>query len=99
MLLQAVVHSSLAVSRTRSSIEKIDGLAELLKRLAPDEISIGVAYLSGALPQGRIGIGWAAVTQARTVAHAAQPSLGLREINDWFGRMAGTRGPTREHSS
>ena len=92
MLLQALVDSSLAVSRTRSRIEKIDRLADLLKRLAPDEISIGVAYLSGALPQGRIGIGWAVVTQARTVAHAAQPSLGLREINDWFGRMAGTRG-------
>ena len=98
MLLQALVDSSLAVSRTRSRIEKIDRLADVLKRLAPDEISIAVAYLSGALPQGRIGIGWAVVTHARTVAHAAQPSLGLREINDWFGRMAGTRGAGASHT-
>ena len=68
MQLQALVDVSIAVSRTRSRIEKIDRLADLLKRLPPDEISIAVAYLSGALPQGRIGIGWSVVTQARTVA-------------------------------
>jgi DNA ligase-1 len=93
MQLQALTDISLAVSRTRSRIEKIDRLADLLKRLPPDEISIAVAYLSGALPQGRIGIGWSVVSQARTVAHAAQPSLELLEIDEWFGRIAGTRGP------
>ena len=93
MQLQALVDVSRAVSDTRSRIEKINRLADLLKRLAPEEISVVVAYLSGSLPQGRIGIGWSVVSEARAVAPAAQPSLELPEIHDQFERIAGTRGP------
>jgi DNA ligase 1 len=92
MLLQALVEVSGAVARTRSRIEKIDRLADLLKRLPPEEIAIAVAYLSGALPQGRIGIGWSVVSQVRAVAPAAQPSLELLAIHDQFEQIAGTRG-------
>ena len=92
MQLRALVDVSLAVSRTRSRIEKIDRLADLLKRTSPDEISIAVRYLSGSLPQGRIGIGWSVVSQVRTIEPAAQPSLELREIHDQFERISGTRG-------
>jgi DNA ligase 1 len=92
MQLQALVDVSGAVARTRSRIEKIDRLADLLKRLPPEEIAIAVAYLSGALPQGRIGIGWSIVSHARGVAPAEQPSLELREIHDQFELIAGTRG-------
>ena len=38
---------------------KIARIAEFLRRLAPDEIAIGVSYLSGLTRQGRTGIGWA----------------------------------------
>ena len=92
MQLCALVDVSLAVSSTRSRIEKIDRLADLLKRTPPDEISIAVAYLSGSLPQGRIGVGWSVVSQARAVPPAAQPSLDLQEIHEQFQRIAHARG-------
>jgi DNA ligase-1 len=92
MLLRALVDVSLAVSRTRSRIEKIDRLADVLKRTQPDEISIVVAYLSGSLPQGRIGIGWSVISRVRAIAPAAQPALEVREIHDRFDRIAGMRG-------
>ena len=51
-----------------------------------------MAYLSGSLPQGRIGIGWSLVSQARAVTPATQPSLELREVHDTFGRIASISG-------
>ena len=84
MLLQELVDVSNAVAAARGRLDKIARLAEVLKRLLPDEISIPVAYLSGSLPQGRIGVGWSVVSQARVVAPASQPSIELREIHDAF---------------
>jgi DNA ligase-1 len=92
MHLHDLVGVSLEVSRTRSRREKIDRLADLLKRLPPDEISIAVAYLSGSLPQGRIGVGWSVVSQIQGVAPSAEPSLELKAIHDEFDRIAGTHG-------
>jgi DNA ligase-1 len=92
MLLQELVDVSNAVAGARGRLDKIARLAEVLKRLVPDEISIAVAYLSGSLPQGRIGVGWSVVSQARVVAPASQPSIELREIHDVFERTAGISG-------
>ena len=57
---------------------KVTELATLLKLLAPDEIDIAVHYLSGEIPQGRIGIGHAAVRAAAVHAAAA----GLKQAVD-----------------
>ena len=61
MLLADLVAASAAVAGTRRRLQKVGHLRELLERLAPDETATAVAYLAGRLPQGRIGIGPAAI--------------------------------------
>jgi DNA ligase 1 len=92
MLLQALADVSKAVAQTRSRLEKTDRLGELLKKLLPEEIQIAVAFLSGSLPQGRIGIGWSVISKARSTTPAAQPRLELREVDAVFDRIANTSG-------
>lgn len=92
MRLQAIADVSHAVSQTRSKLEKTDRLAELLKRLLPEDIRIAVAFLSGSLPQGRIGIGWSAISQARVTTPATDPTLELRELDGVFDRIANISG-------
>ena len=92
MRLQELVDASNAVAGTRGRLEKIATLAGLLKKAAPDEICIVVSFLSGALLQGRIGVGWSAISGMRSVTPAAESSLELREVHDAFGRVAGVKG-------
>src|SRR5947208_6895479 len=61
MRLADLVTTSRRVSETRSRLEKISALGNLLRRLAPEEIDIAVAFLSGQLRQGRIGLGGAVI--------------------------------------
>ncbi|MBX5483645.1 MAG: ATP-dependent DNA ligase [Myxococcaceae bacterium] len=93
MLLADLVAVSAKVSATRSRLEKVAALAGLLKRLEPGEIAIAVNYLSGTIPQGRIGIGFAAVHRAREVPAAPAPTLGVFEVHDVFERIAHLSGP------
>ncbi|HEV2843796.1 MAG TPA: ATP-dependent DNA ligase [Thermoanaerobaculia bacterium] len=92
MRLADLVSTSSRVAETRSRSEKTAALADLLRRLAPQEIDIAVAYLSGHLRQGRIGIGFAAVRDSRPETAAAEPSLSLSEIDSAFERIATTTG-------
>ena len=76
MRLAELVQVSADLAATSARNEKIALLSELLRRLDAAEISIGVAYLSGHLRQGRIGLGWAALSAAADDApSAAQSSL------------------------
>src|SRR5262245_27114188 len=101
MRLHALVEASSAVSATRSRLEKISRLAEILGQLTADEIAIAVAYLSGAFPQGRIGLGWAAVAEARSAGAAELPALELRDVDAAFAQIGRVSGPgaarTRSH--
>ncbi len=92
MLLSDLVTTSRRVAETRSRIEKNGALASLLRRLRPEEIDIAVAYLSGHLRQGRIGLGGAAVRNARPGTAAAEPALTLVEVDEAFGQIAGISG-------
>ncbi len=92
MRLEELVDASNAVARTRGRLEKISTLADLLKKAQPDEIRLVVAFLSGALLQGRIGVGWSVIAQARAVEPASESSLELRDVHDVFARVAGLKG-------
>ena len=92
MLLRELVDVSNAVAGARGRLDKIGKLAQLLKSLLPGEIPVAVAYLSGSLPQGRIGIGWSVISQGRAVLPALQPSLELRDVHDTFQRIASIGG-------
>jgi DNA ligase-1 len=65
MLLASVVETSRRVADTSKRLEKIGLLAALLRQLSPEEIEIVVQFLAGQVRQGRIGIGYAAVRDAR----------------------------------
>ena len=80
MLLDSLVETSRRVAATTKRLEKIDLLAALLRQLHADEVEIAVPYLAGQTRQGRIGIGYAALRDART-SPAAIPSLEITEAD------------------
>jgi DNA ligase-1 len=79
MLLADVVATSDAVAATRSRLAKVDALASLLQRVPADEIVAATGYLVGDPPQGRVGIGWAAVRDAGE-GLATAPSLTVADV-------------------
>jgi DNA ligase 1 len=100
-----LVATSQRVGATASRRTKVRELSALLRSLGPDEIEIAVAYLSGELPQGRIGIGYSALRQAASrasgpdggVASQGEPSLeretlSLEEVDRTLTRLAAIRG-------
>jgi DNA ligase-1 len=91
--LSTLVASSRAVAGTPSRLGKINHLASLLTEVAPDELRVAIAYLCGATPQGRIGIGGAAIREARDVPPADAPSLTLAEVDGVFADVAASSGP------
>jgi DNA ligase-1 len=93
MLLADLVATSQRVAATRARLEKIAALADLLRRLAPEEIDPAVASLSGHLRQGRIGLGGAAIRAAMPGTAAAAPALTLGEVDTAFDGIAAASGP------
>ena len=63
MLLDEIARASADVAATSSRLVKIARLADCLGHASRDEIAVAVAYLSGFLPQGTIGVGWAALRE------------------------------------
>ena len=92
MLLADLVAASRAVAATRSRTAKVAVLADCLRRLEPDERRIGIAYLSGALPEGRIGIGYAALRTTEVPA-AAEASLTVPQVAAGVAELARSAGP------
>ena len=86
MKLHDLVEVSSTVAATRSRNAKRDALAEAVGAMAPDEREIGVAYLSGALPQGRIGVGPATLHDS-VKAPAGTPTLVLKQVHEALERI------------
>src|SRR5574342_20646 len=78
-----------AVGQTSSRLEKVALLAECLRRALPAEVALAAAWLGGDLPQGRLGVGWASLQQARAAAPpAAEASLQAGEVAATLSRIA-----------
>src|SRR5689334_11366563 len=93
MRLAELVATSRRVALTRARGEKIGALADLLRRLPPEEVEIAVSYLSGSLRQGRIGLGPAAVKGALAAASpATQATLELAQVDEAFSHIAAASG-------
>ena len=105
VLLSELVRTSEAVAGAPGRRVKIDELAGLLRRAAPDEVPVAVAFLSGELRQRQIGVGYAAVggllgTAPGTVAEAARaaspgagPALTLAGTDAAFAAIGAVAGP------
>ncbi|HYC52892.1 MAG TPA: ATP-dependent DNA ligase [Gemmatimonadaceae bacterium] len=81
MRLATLVETSAEVAGTSRRREKTAKLASLLKGLDADEAAIAVGFLIGWPRQGKIGVGWATISEARSVQGSAHPLLTLRDVD------------------
>jgi DNA ligase 1 len=95
MLLSSIVEASRNVSETSKRLEKTAILAAVLKQLSAEEIEPAVAFLSGTLRQGKMGIGYATL-------HGAMPepsvkaALEIQQLDRLFDQLAGVKGSGAE---
>ena len=90
MLLAELVATSAAVAATSGRRAKIELIAGALRRLAPDEIAAGAAYLAGELRQRQIGVGWASLRDLPPPAPVACPVSAL-PARRWLARRVDWR--------
>ncbi|HEX6794924.1 MAG TPA: ATP-dependent DNA ligase, partial [Casimicrobiaceae bacterium] len=90
--LSEVAATSRRVAETPSRNAKIAAIAHTLRRLAPDEIAIAVAWLSGETRQGRSGIGYALLTDASRSHPAATASLSIHDVDSALDAIAAESG-------
>ena len=92
MKLHDLVACSAAVAATSGRLKKTETLAAMLRALAPDEVPIAIGFLVGWPRQGKLGAGWAAISDARDIPAAAAPSLDLRDVDAAFETLKAVRG-------
>jgi DNA ligase 1 len=90
--LEKIARTSADVAATGSRLAKVARLAACLERAGAEEVRVAVAYLSGVLPQGSVGIGWASL---RELPPPARPpaTLALLEVDAAVTRIAAIAGP------
>jgi len=91
-LFDDLARTSDAVGSTTKRTEKVEALADVLQRLEPGEVRAGVAFLVGTTTVGRVGVGWAALSSART-APAGSPSLTVAEVDRSLVDLSAMSGP------
>jgi DNA ligase 1 len=92
MLLAELVATSRRVADVSGRLDKIGALAQFIAKLTPQEIEIGVAFLSGETRQGRIGVGPALLREAWQASPASSTSLDLIEVDQRLGAIAQAKG-------
>ncbi len=90
--LATVVEASDRAAATSSRSAKRDALAACLRAVAPEDVEIAAAFLSGTIRQGRLGIAHATLVRLPSVAAAATPSLTLAAVDATFARIAAATG-------
>jgi DNA ligase-1 len=91
MLLAEIADASADVASTSSRLAKVARLTACLEQARPGEVAIAVSHLSGVVPQGPIGVGWAALRELPPPAGA--PTLELLEVDGALTRIAAISGP------
>ncbi len=84
--------TSRRVAGAKGRRDKIGLLAALLSNTPPAEIEIAAAYLSGAVRQDKLGLGWATVQRAMPETAAESASVELGEANAVLEQIARTAG-------
>ncbi|CAI4175467.1 hypothetical protein CCOS2040_30685 [Streptomyces albidoflavus] len=93
MVLEELAEVSARVAATSSRSRKTELLAELFARTEPAELPVVIAYLSGRLPQGRLGVGWRVLREP--VAPAERASLTVGQVDAAFTELAAVKGRGR----
>jgi DNA ligase-1 len=90
MLFAEIAQASADVAGTSARLAKIDRLTECLRAAGPDEVGVAVSYLSGELPQGTVGVGWAALKDLP--APASEATLELLDVDAAIARLQAISG-------
>jgi DNA ligase 1 len=90
-LLAEVVRTSTQVTGTSSRLAKTRLIADCLRRLAPDEVAIALAYLSGEVRQGKLALGYATL-QSSLGTPSPGPTLTLQEVDAVFASLKSVKG-------
>jgi DNA ligase 1 len=91
-LLANLVRASGRVGATSARLAKVRELAAFLRTMPVEDIETAVCYLSGEVPQGRIGIGYSTLRPAASVPAADSESLSIAEVDRWLANVAVIRG-------
>jgi DNA ligase-1 len=92
MQLARLVDAVNRVRATPKTSEKVRLLDEVLRESAGHDTVLTALYLSGSLPQGKIGIGWNVIQKAMQDAPAAGKPLTLLDVDRTLGALAAERG-------
>ena len=91
MLYGDLVDASQRTAATSKRSEKVAALADLLRAIPPDEINAAIGLLIGEPRQGKLGIGWATMSNLR-VAPAFEPTLSIHDVDDALTLVASIEG-------
>ena len=92
MKFERLAATSRRLAETSGRREKIGLLAGLLADTPPEEIEIATAYVSGAVRQDKLGLGWATIQRALPGAAATAPQVELSEVDAALDAIARTSG-------
>ncbi len=92
MLLSSLVATVGRVRETSRKTEKVAVLAELLRQTRGREAELTALYLTGTLPQGRIGLGWRTLQPVLTDAAAEGDALTLLDVDHTCSFIADEKG-------
>ena len=79
------------VRATARKTEKVGLLADFLRQTQDKETELTALYLSGSLPQGRIGVGWRMIDEAMPQSAVSRNPLRLVEVDQTFESIAAER--------
>jgi DNA ligase 1 len=91
-LLLNLVSTSQRVGASSARSTKVRELASFLRSLPAEEIDTAVHYLSGEIPQGRIGIGYSTLRAAASSPPAQAETLSIAELDSRLTALAQIRG-------
>jgi DNA ligase-1 len=93
MELRRLVELVARVRATSKKLEKVALLADFLRQTRERETELAALYLTGTLPQGRIGVGWRTIQGAFEDARpAAGAALTLAEVDRAFDEIGTAKG-------
>jgi DNA ligase-1 len=91
MLFDELAAASVAAAATTKRNEKVDVFAGVLRRAEPEEVVPVVAFLTGTTPLGRIGVGWATLSDVRPEP-ARSPTLSVADVDRGVRDLAAMSG-------
>ncbi|MEP7201074.1 MAG: ATP-dependent DNA ligase [Ilumatobacteraceae bacterium] len=91
MLYGDLVAASQRTAATSKRSEKVAALGELLRVTPPDEIEAAIGLLIGEPRQGRLGVGWATISNLQ-VQPSPKSSLTIHDVDQTLTRLAAMQG-------